>query len=126
MTKPEGYNTIIPYLIVNNAAGFMQFMQDVFGAQETMRHMRDESTIMHAEMRVGDSVIMLADATGEYLPSPAGMFVYVQDADATFDKAMAAGATSVLAMCDQPYGRTGGVKDPFGNTWWVTTHKVVS
>ena len=124
MTKPEGYNTIIPYLIVNNAAGFMQFMTDVFEAKETMRHMRDESTIMHAEMRVGDSVIMLADATGEYLPSPAGMFVYVPDADATFDKAMAAGATSVLAMCDQPYGRTGGVKDPFGNTWWVTTHKV--
>ncbi len=119
---PEGVNHVMPYLIINNALGFIAFVKDVFDAEErTPRHMRDENTVMHAEVKIGDSVIMLADATPEYPTMPAGMFIYVPDADAAYNRALAAGGVSALEMCDQPYGRTGGVKDPFGNTWWITT-----
>ncbi len=118
---PEGCNQVMPYLIINNATGFLQFAKDVFGAVEQSKHMRDENTIMHAQIAIGDSVIMFADATPEYPSSPAGMFIYVANADATYDKAISLGATSVLPMCDQPYGRTGGIQDPHGNTWWITT-----
>ncbi|MCW3123101.1 MAG: hypothetical protein JWQ38_2593 [Flavipsychrobacter sp.] len=118
---PEGYNQVMPYLIIKDAAGFLKFTQDVFGAEERMKHMRDEHIIMHAEIKIGDCSIMFADATDEFSSSTAGMFIYVVNADETYAKALAAGATSVMPMCDQPYGRTGGVKDPHGNTWWVTS-----
>ena len=111
----------MPYLIIKDAAGFLQFTKDVFGAEERMKHMRDENIIMHAEIKIGDSSIMFADATDEFSSSTAGMFIYVTNADATYNKAISLGATSVMPMCDQPYGRTGGVKDPHGNTWWITS-----
>lgn len=120
---PEGYNQVMPYLIVPDALEFLKFMQDVFGAELMNKHMRDEKKVMHADMKIGDSVIMFSDAVEEISLSPAGMFIYVDDADATYKKAMAAGAVSITPMSDQGYGRTGGVRDPFGNTWWVTTHK---
>lgn len=120
---PAGNNYVMPYLIVNNATAFIDFLQTVFDATERSRHLQDSSGIMHAEVLIGDSVIMLADATEKYPPSPAGMFVYVPDADLTYKKALENGSLSVLEMNDQPYGRTGGVKDPFGNTWWITTDK---
>lgn len=118
---PAGYNAVIPYLIIRNAAGFIEFAKAVFSATEASRHMRDEHTIMHAEIRIEDSVIMLADATEEYPPSPAGMFVYVRNADESFASAIANGATQVMPLTDQPYGRTCGVTDPSGNTWWITS-----
>lgn len=120
---PEGCNTIMPYLLVKDANGFIEFMKEVFGANEQMRHMRDEHTVMHAQVSVGGSTIMLADATDDYPPSGAGMFVYVADADATYNKAISLGAKIIMEMSDQPYGRTGGAQDPYGNTWWITTHK---
>jgi uncharacterized glyoxalase superfamily protein PhnB len=120
---PGGYQQVMPYLIVNNAAGFIAFMQDVFGAEERMRHMRSEDVIMHAELAVGSCVIMLADATDAIGVRAGGFFIYVADADATWQKALDAGATAISPMADQPYGRSGGVADPYGNTWWVTTDK---
>jgi PhnB protein len=99
----------------------MNFMIKVFGATEKMKVMRDEKLVMHAEARIGDSVIMFADATDKFAPRPAALFVYVENADATYNKAIAEGATSVTPMADQEYGRSGGVADPFGNTWWPTT-----
>ncbi len=122
MTKPEGYSTIIPYIIVNDAAGFIRFMTEVFDAQEMVRRKRDGDAILHAEIKVGDSIIMFADAIGEHAPAPLSIFIYVPDADITFAKAIDHGAKTVMAMSNQPYGRTGGVKDPFGNIWWITTH----
>ena len=83
--------------------------------------MRDENTIMHAEIMISGSTIMFADSTDTYGVRNAGMFIYVDDADATFKKAIDAGATVVTEMADQSYGRSGGVQDPYGNIWWITS-----
>ncbi len=83
--------------------------------------MRDSEHIMHAELKIGDSVIMFADASPEYPPSGACMFIFSDDVDAAYARALERGATSAKDICDEPYGRNGGVKDPFGNTWWITT-----
>jgi PhnB protein len=121
MPIPEGYQTVMPYLILKGAQEFMNFMKNVFKATEKYRAMRDETTIMHGEIQIGDSTIMFAEATDEYTFQPAGLFIYVPDADETFNKALSEGATEVTPMSNQSYGRSGGVKDPFGNTWWITS-----
>jgi len=115
------YNTVMPYLVLQNAAGFIIFMQAVFSASETTKIYRDDDTIMHAQIMVDDSVIMLADSTKQFPAQPAGMFIYVDDADETYYKAIEKGATSIMEPADQSYGRSCGVKDPFGNTWWITS-----
>ena len=117
------YNTVMPYLIIFNAEGFSQFMKTVFGAIETYRAMTDDNIIMHGEVKIGDTIIMFADANEQWQQQNAGMFICVDDADATFNKAIQEGATVVTPLSDQNYGRTGGVKDPFGNTWWITKVK---
>jgi PhnB protein len=119
---PFGYQQVMPYLIIKNAAAFIQFMKEVFGAEEKMKHMRDENIVMHAEITLGESVIMFADSTDAFPPRTGGFFIYVADADATYSKALSAGATDLTPMSDQQYGRSGGVIDPFGNTWWITTN----
>jgi PhnB protein len=119
---PADYQQVMPYLILKDAAGFMQFMIDVFGATEKMKHMRDDSIIMHGEVNVGECVIMFAEASDQYGVQNGGFFIYVADADATYEKALSLGATSVMPVSDQQYGRSGGIKDAYGNTWWVTNH----
>jgi len=123
MKIPEGYQRIMPYLIVEGASDFFNFMIAVFGAKEKMKVMRDETTIMHAELLIGESTIMFADSSHQYPPQTAGLFIYVDDADETYGQALATGAVSVLEPVDQDYGRTSGVKDPWGNTWWITSVK---
>ncbi|HVW96476.1 MAG TPA: VOC family protein [Mucilaginibacter sp.] len=118
---PDGYTQLMPYLILKNAAEFITFTQNVFDAVEKFKTMRDEHTIMHGEVSIGDSVIMFAEATEQYKVSNAGMFIYVDDCDAVFQKALDNGATKVMEPADQPYGRSAGVTDPFGNTWWITS-----
>ena len=120
---PGNYQTVMPYLIVNGAAKFITFMQKVFDAEESHRSMRDANRIMHAELLIGGSTIMLADSTETHGERPAGMFIYVDDADETFKKALDAGATVITEVADQPYGRSGGVQDAFGNVWWITSAK---
>ena len=121
LSIPEGHQQVMPYLIIENAASFMDWMRNVFDAQERYKAMRDEILIMHAELRIGDSVIMLADATEQWKISTSGLFVYVHNADEVYQKALAAGAVSIMEPSDQSYGRSCGVKDPFGNTWWITS-----
>ena len=121
---PEGYHSVMPYLIVPNAAGFMEFAQTVFGATEKMKTMRDDNTIMHGEIYIGDSTVMFAQSSEQFPPQPAGMFICVADADVTYKKALAAGASSIMPPADQNYGRACGVVDPNGNSWWITTVKV--
>ena len=118
---PAHYQTVMPYLIVPDASGFITFTKNVFNAIEGHKTMRDEKVIMHAEIIIGESTIMLADSTEMYEPRPAGMFVYVDNADETYKKALDAGATSIQKPSDQPYGRSCGVFDGFGNTWWITS-----
>ncbi|MDB5088839.1 MAG: hypothetical protein JWR09_2833 [Mucilaginibacter sp.] len=118
---PEGYQQIMPYLIVENAAAFISFTQKVFGATERLKTMRDEHTIMHAEISIGESVIMMADATDQFKQQNAGLFIYVDDCDSIFKKALDNGGITVMEPADQSYGRSGGLKDAFGNTWWITS-----
>ena len=120
---PANYQTVMPYLIVKDATKFIAFTEKVFGATQTYKAMRDETTIMHAEIMIGESTIMLADATDKYKTQPAGLFVYVENADETFKKAMEAKVKVISQVADQPYGRSGGVTDPFGNIWWITSVK---
>ncbi len=117
---PEGYQQVMPYLLVKDAAAFISFVKKVFGAEEVSKHMRDKSLIMHGEISIGKSVIMFADATETYGAKPTGMFVYVDDCDAVYAKAIALGAKSAAEPADQSYGRSAGFNDVFGNTWWIT------
>jgi uncharacterized glyoxalase superfamily protein PhnB len=127
MTKnekiPEGYQTVMPYLIIEGASKFITFTQRVFNATEKLKRMRDENIIMHAEIIIGDSTIMFADSTKQYKPQPAGLFIYVDNADETYKKVIEEGATTEMELSDQEYGRSCGVKDPFGNVWWITSIK---
>lgn len=118
---PPGYQRVMPYLIVKDANKFIAFAKTVFDATEKMMHRRPEGDIMHAELFIGDSVIMFADCSNQWEPMPAGLYVHVANADETYRKALAAGAASVMEPSDQSYGRSGGVLDPCGNTWWIVT-----
>lgn len=118
---PDGYQRVMPYIIARDAAGFLQFMKTVFGATEKMVRHRDSGEIMHAEVFIGDSVIMFANATEQWQTMTAGLYIHVANADETYQQALKAGATSVTEIAEQPYGRSGGVEDPYGNTWWITT-----
>ena len=129
---PEGYHTATPYLIVKDAAKAIEFYEKAFGAKEMMRMAQPDGRIGHAEIKIGDSPIMLADEFPEMDArspqslggSPVSILLYVEDVDAMFTQAVAAGATVQRAIADQFYGdRTGGVRDPFGHVWYIATHK---
>ena len=120
MKIPQQYNRLMPYLIIPDAAGFIVFMKNVFGAEEQILVPRSEGAIMHGELRIGDAVIMFADVTPEFAARPAGIFFYVDDVADTYKKAITAGAVSVMEPMQQPYGFTCGFKDMFGNDWWPT------
>lgn len=118
---PEGYTQVMPYLIVPDAEGLLKFTVEVFGAKEKMKVLHDNGSIMHAEVFIGNSVIMFANSSDPYPPQPAGLFIYVDNADEVYKRALEAGATSVMELTNQDYGRTSGVLDANGNTWWITS-----
>jgi PhnB protein len=120
---PADHQQIMPYLVIKNADGFIRFMQEVFEAREKMKFKSDEETIAHAEITIGESVIMLSGDTKQLAPCTGGGFIYVPDADQTYERAIKAGAAPVIPVKDNPYGRSGGFMDPFGNTWWVKTYR---
>jgi PhnB protein len=120
----HSYNSLMPYLIVNGASDFIDFLKTMFGAQERMRVPAPAGGIMHAEVTIEESVIELADAGEAYPARPGILHVYVPDVDATYRKALDAGATSVYGIVDQDYGdREASLKDRFGNTWYIATSK---
>ena len=120
MKIPPQYNRLMPYLIVPNAGKFIEFMKHIFGATEQVIVPRSEGVIMHGELRIGDNVIMLADATDQFTARPAGLFIYVEKVDETYEKAITAGAISTMKPVKMDYGYTCGFKDAFGNDWWPT------
>jgi PhnB protein len=122
---PEGYHTVTPYILVQGADKLIDFIKKAFDAKETERYSMPDGSIGHAEVRIGDSVLMVSDAQGEeYKPMAAGIHLYVEDCDVTYKHALEAGATSVSEPQDQFYGdRSSGVNDQFGNKWWIATHK---
>ena len=122
MKIPEKQNTVMPYLIVNNAADFMAFMKKVFGAEElhVMRRQEDPSKIQHAQVDIGGSVIMFADTVDLYPVQNAGLFIYVPDTDSTYKVAMESGCKSAMEPTKTSYSeKAAGILDPFGNTWWL-------
>jgi PhnB protein len=120
----EGFHSITPYIIVPGAAQFIEFVKQVFGAEEKLRvSAPDGSRIMHAEIKVGDSIIELSDGNEQYPSRPASIHLYLPDTDSAYQRALAAGATSLHTVEEMPYGeRSGSVKDPFGNHWYIATH----
>jgi PhnB protein len=129
---PEGYHSVTPYLIIDGAARALDFYKQAFDAKELMRMPAPNDRIGHAEIRIGNTVIMLADehpemdarSPGHYGGSPVTLMVYVEDVDRQFKQAVAAGATEVRPVADQFYGdRSGTLKDPFGHSWHLSTHK---
>jgi len=121
---PEGYHTITSVLMVNDAAKLIDFLKRAFGAREKERFTDPNGKILHAEVTLGDSIVQLSDATGEWKPVQVPLLLYVTDTDATYRRALQAGATSLREPTDAFYGdRSAGVKDPFGNSWWIATHQ---
>ncbi len=119
-----GFRTLTPYLVVNDAPRLMEFLRVAFGAHELLRVPNPDGTIMHAEMQIVDSRIELAQGNERWKASPAAIHLYVPDADATYSRALAAGATSVNPPHDAPYGdRSADILDPCGNFWFIATHR---
>jgi PhnB protein len=129
---PDGYHSVTPYLIVNGAAQALDFYMRAFGATELMRMEMPGPKVVHAEIQIGNSRIMLADEFPEMDArgpqalggSPVGLMIYVEDVDSRFKTALAAGAKELRPLQDQFYGdRSGTVVDPFGHKWTIATHK---
>lgn len=129
---PAGFHTATPYLIVRDAARAIDFYKQAFAATELTRHADPSGKIRHAEIRIGNSPIMLSDESPEFPDwqspqsrggTPVHVYLYVEDADAVFHRAIASGAKELLPLKDQFYGdRSGGVTDPFGHVWYIATH----
>ena len=120
--KPDGYTTVSPYLIVDGASRTIEFLRHVFGAVELRRFPDPAGKVMHAEVRIDDTIVMLGDGADGWSPVPSHVHVYVPDVDATYTRALEAGATSVQApVKKQDADKRGGVKDAGGTTWWMAT-----
>jgi PhnB protein len=122
---PEGYGAVTPWVISRDTGRLIDFMTAAFDAVETARVLHDDGTIGHAEVRIGDSVVMAFDARPEWPDTPAFLRLYVADSDAVYRRAIGAGASSVTEVTELFFGdRVGRVRDPLGNVWWIQTHVV--
>jgi PhnB protein len=121
---PEVYHTVTPYLVVDGAEKVIRFMKDAFGAQPVFEPMmRPDGKVMHAEYKIGDSVVMIADSSERAQATTAMLYLYVPNVDAVYQKALKAGASSMMEPADMFYGdRSGGVTDAAGNRWHIGTH----
>jgi len=121
---PEGFHTVTPYLLVSGVPKLIEFLKKAFAAEVTEYLAMPDGVVMHAEVKIGDSIIMMGDPRGTCTPTLTSLYLYVPDCDAVYKRAIQAGATSTMEPADQFYGdRNAGVKDPLGNTWWIATHK---
>jgi PhnB protein len=122
---PEGFHSVTPYVTVKGAAKTIDFLKTAFGARldhEPIK--RPDGSIMHATLKIGESMVMLAEESEQMKAAPATLYLYVPNADVAYQAAIKAGGKSVMEPADQFYGdRSGGVKDPSGNSWFVATHK---
>jgi PhnB protein len=121
MKNYQDQQTIIPYLMLENALAFVEFAKIVFDAGVTALHLADDNrTVLNAELQIGHNVVLLSEAKDKYGKAVGNFLVYVGNADDTFNRALFHGASVVTDLADMDYGRIGGVEDPFGNTWWIT------
>jgi len=124
-TIPKGYHAVTPWIIARGVSELLDFMKEAFGAKETpgSRMQNEDGTIAHVEVRIGDSVVMAFDARPEWSETPSYLRLYVEDGDATYERAIRAGATPVTQMTDLFFGdRVGRVRDRWGNVWWIHQH----
>ncbi len=120
---PEDYGSITPYIIVRGVAKFIDFLKEAFGAVERGRAYNDDGTIGHAEVWIGDSVVMMFDAKEDWPETPGFLTLYVEDCDKAHRSALEAGATTVTELSTNAWGDRGSrIRDPFGNIWWIQTH----
>ena len=116
----NAYRTVTPYLVVADADAELAFLKAAFGGTEAHCQRNQDNTVMHAEMRIGDSLVMLGQAGGPWKPRSAALYLWVEDVDTTYARALQAGATSESEPEDKPYGhRNAGVIDQNGITWWI-------
>jgi len=116
----DTYRTVTPYLVVPDADAELAFLKTAFGGNEANCQRNPDNTVMHAEIKIGDSLVMLGQANGPWKPRPAALYLWVEDVDATYSRALQAGATSESEPEDKPYGhRNAGVIDQNGVTWWI-------
>lgn len=121
---PDGFHTVTPYLVVPDAALLIDFLKRAFNAEEIHRSHRPDGAVAHAQVKIGDSMVMMGQAQDEWKPMPCMLYLYVEDVDGWFERAVQAGGTVVRQVNDEAYGdRAGGVQDPAGNQWWVATHR---
>jgi PhnB protein len=121
---PDGYRTVTPFLNVKGLGKLIDFLKQAFGAEEIMRMPGPDGAVVHAEVNIGNSRMMLGEIMQQNTPSSSYFYLYVGDADAAYKRALGAGAKSVSEPTDQFWGdRMGTVTDPFGNTWSLATHK---
>lgn len=121
--KPDGYSSISPYIVADRVQPVIDFLKQAFGATELRRYDRPDGSVMHAEVKIDDSVVMLADGSAAYPAFPIWLHLYVRDVDASYRRALAAGGVSVQEpqrKSGDP-DRRGGVRDPAGNSWWIST-----
>ena len=120
---PDGYHSVTPYLVVKGVEGLIDFLGRAFGATVEFKKKQADGTVNHASMQLGDSKIMMGEASPHFAATSTTLYIYVADADAVYRRALDAGGTSLREPADQIYGdRSGGVADPFGNQWWMATH----
>jgi PhnB protein len=123
MNIPNTHQAVMPYLMLNGARKFTDFIKTVFNAEITHQHLREDQTglLRHGEAQISGSTIMYCDAIEPWGTATSNLFVYVDNADESFHKAIAAGAAIVMELSNQDYGRTCGVKDTTGNVWWISS-----
>jgi PhnB protein len=120
---PKDYGSITPYLIVRGVPQFMEFLKQAFGAVERGRVPNEDGTIGHAEVWIGDSVLMMFDGKDRWPTTPGFLTLYVEDCDAVHQRALNAGATEITPLSTNAWGDRGSrIRDPFGNIWWIQTH----
>jgi PhnB protein len=120
---PEGFHSLTPYLFAKGAVRLIDFISAAFEGEVMFQQKRPDGAVMHATIRIGDSMLMLADPTPEFGAMPSSIYLYVPDCDTVYQRALDCGGVSVFPIMTLPSGeRYGGVKDPCGNIWWVATH----
>ena len=125
MYIPDGFHTVNPYILARDAEKLVSFLRDTFDAQETLRTLRPNGKIANVQIRMGNSTLMISEETASYKSMTSSFYVFVEDVDNSYRKAISNGATSEMKPSDMPYGdRNAGVVDEFGNIWWLAKRLV--
>lgn len=121
MTTPPGFATVTPYIFVDDAPAFIVFLKEGLGAEEVRRTLGESGRVANAQLRIGNCMVIVSESAGDWPAMPASYYLYVDDADGAVQRALNAGGTLIMPVGDMPYGdRQGGVRDAFGNIWWIS------